>query len=78
MHPELIKAELRMKEQDGRSVARHVGVSGACVSHVIHGRGVSTPVAKRIAEVTGISIDTLWPGKYTKPGRARYTHPTTP
>ena len=73
MHPELIKAHVVMKGSSIKEIGRDVGVSGTCVSHVVHGRGTSTPVALRIAEVTGIPLATLFPGKYTKPGRARYT-----
>lgn len=72
MHPELIKANIVMKGSSIKAIGKDVGVSGTCVSHVVHSRGTSTPVAQRISEVTGIPISTLWPGKYTKPGRARY------
>lgn len=75
MHPELIKANIVMKGSSIKEIGKSVGVSGTCVSHVVHGRGVSTPVALRISEVTGIPMTTLFPGKYTKPGRARYTYP---
>lgn len=81
MHPELIKAEIRMRGETPLGLARRLGVSGQCVSHVIHSRGISTPVAKLISEVTGIPIATLWPGKYLKPARSRYpsrSHATTP
>lgn len=66
MNPELIKAEIRMKDTTPAELARGLGVSGACVSHVIYGRGTSAPVAKRIAQVTGIPIAKLWPGKYQR------------
>lgn len=64
MHPELIKAEIRMKGTTPTDVARGLGVTHTCVAHVIAGRGISERVAQRIAQVTGIPIATLWPGKY--------------
>lgn len=73
MHPELIKAHIVMRGSSIKEIGKSVGVSGTCVSHVVHGRGVSTPVALRIAEVTGLPMSELFPGKYTKPARARYT-----
>lgn len=72
MHPELIKAHLVMKGSSIKEIGKSVGVSGTCVSHVVHGRGVSAPVAHRISEVIDIPLATLWPGKYLKPARARY------
>jgi len=64
MHPELIKAQIRMKDTTPTNVARSLGVTHTCVAHVIAGRGTSERVAKRISEVTGIAVATLWPGKY--------------
>ena len=64
MHPELIKANLRMKGVNPTDLGRSLGVTHTCVAHVISGRGISARVAQRISEVTGISTDKLWPGKY--------------
>lgn len=64
MHPELIKAQIRMTGTTPTDVARSLGVTHTCVAHVIAGRGTSLRVAKRISELTGISVATLWPGKY--------------
>lgn len=72
MHPELIKAHITMKGSSMKEIGAYVGVSGTCVSHVVHGRGISTPVALRIAEVIGLPLSELWPGKYLKPVRSRY------
>jgi lambda repressor-like predicted transcriptional regulator len=63
MHPELIKAAIRMKGTTPTSVARDLGVTHTCVAHVIAGRGTSERVSKRISEVTGIAVDVLWPPK---------------
>lgn len=66
MHPEQIKAAIRMTGTTPAYIADGMGVSRACVSHVIHSRGISAKVAKRISQVTGIPIATLWPGKYQR------------
>ena len=71
MHPEQIKAAIRMKKEDFQTIAAACAVSNTTVSHVVHGRGTSSPVAKHISKITGLSIATLFPGKYTKPPKAR-------
>lgn len=63
MHPEQIKAEIRMKGSSPAAIADELAISHATVSHVIHGRGVSARVAQRIAEVTGLPVATLWPNR---------------
>ncbi len=70
MHPELIKAEIRMKGSSPAVIATELGISKATVSHVIYGRGVSARVANRIAEITGLSVGVLWPSKKTVLRRA--------
>lgn len=64
MHPELIKASLRINGSSLSSVARETGVTPMNVSHVIRGRHNSLRIARRICEVTGLSPDTAWPGRY--------------
>ncbi|MFM9881225.1 MAG: transcriptional regulator [Burkholderiaceae bacterium] len=66
MHPEQIKAAIRMCGSSATEIARSLHVSHACVSHIIHRRGVSAPVAQRIADVTGLPISQLFPEKYPK------------
>lgn len=64
MHPELIKAQLRINGSSLATVARETGVSLKNVSHVIRGRHSSLRIARRICEVTGLQPDTAWPGRY--------------
>jgi|GEM_PF-1650100 putative transcriptional regulator len=64
MHPELIKAQLRICGSSLSSVARATCVSAMNVSHVIHGRHRSIRIARRICELTGLDPETAWPGRY--------------
>lgn len=64
MHPELIKANMRIKHVKPTDLARELGLSHTCVAHVIAGRGKSERIARRIVEITGFSASAMWPGKY--------------
>ena len=64
MHPEEIKAAIRMKGTTPSAIADALQISRMTVSHVIHGRGVSSRIAQRISEITGIPVDLMWPGVY--------------
>jgi lambda repressor-like predicted transcriptional regulator len=73
MHPEQIKAEIRMKGATPSSLADGMDRSRMLISNVIHGRVVSLPVAKQISAFLGKSLNDLWPGKYSQEGNARPT-----
>lgn len=64
MHPELIKAQLRMHGSSLASVARDLGVSRMNVTYVIRSRHRSLRVARRICELTGLDPSQAWPGRY--------------
>ena len=64
MHPEQIKASIRMKGTTPSALADSMCRSRMLVSNVIHGRAVSRLVADRIAKLLGCRADQLWPGKY--------------
>lgn len=64
MHPEDIKSTLRKTGTTASVLARGLGVSHQAVSCVIRGRHRSLRIARRICEVTGLSPDTAWPGRY--------------
>lgn len=64
MHPEDIKAAIRKRGIKPADIARQLDVSDMSVSAVIAGNGKSARIAERISQVTGLSVDTLWPGKY--------------
>lgn len=70
MHPADIKAALEKAGSSqadvGRSLVSRSGepISHAAVHLVIEGKSRSMRIAKRIAQVTGLSVSTLWPGAY--------------
>lgn len=66
MHPELIKAAIRIRGSTPSAIGVELGISRMTVSHVINGHGTSARVARRISEITGKPISVLWPGKYRK------------
>lgn len=61
MHPEQIKAAIRMKGTTPSAIADELGVSRSTVSQVISGRGVSARISTRISQVVGLPTSTLWP-----------------
>lgn len=63
MHPEQIKAAIRMKDTTPARLADEMGLCASTFSMVIAGRGKSARVMNRIAEVTGIPVSTMWPEK---------------
>lgn len=61
MHPEEIKAAMRMKGVTPTALADEMRVANATMSQVISGRSESARIKARIAEVTGIAVSVLWP-----------------
>lgn len=61
MHPEEIKAALRMAGTTPAMLATELEVSNNTISVVIHGRGQSARVKARIAKVIGKPVSTIWP-----------------
>jgi len=71
MHPEQIKAGLRMKGITPTALADELGVGHSAVSQVITGKSVSTRIRASIAEILGVSVEALWPPSKTKPALRR-------
>lgn len=63
MHPEEIKAALRMKGVTLAALADDLGVSRSMVSHVVAGHARSAHVMERIAGVIGKPIHAIWAAK---------------
>lgn len=70
MHPELIKAHLRIGGTTPTAIAEELGVNPQTVSQVIHGTGSSRRVAQRISDLLGKPLEELWPAVYG-PNRPR-------
>ncbi|MPT03560.1 MAG: helix-turn-helix domain-containing protein [Delftia sp.] len=77
MHPEQIKAAIRMRGTTPTAIAEELKVSRSMVSHVINGHAKSERIAKRIAEVIGDTVEAIWPANENKPAlrRIRVNHP---
>ncbi|MBF9263584.1 helix-turn-helix domain-containing protein [Paracidovorax cattleyae] len=61
MHPEEIKAAIRMAGTTPTAIAEELNVSRSMVSHVIYSKAKSERIAQRIAQITGRSLEVLWP-----------------
>lgn len=62
-----IACALRLLGQRTGALATALGVSASLVSEVISGKSVSRRVAQHIADLIGLPIEQLWPGKYDAP-----------
>lgn len=61
MHPAQIKAAIAMRGYTQARIADECGVEANTVSAVIHSRSRSKQIENRIALVTGLPLDRLWP-----------------
>lgn len=64
MHHADITASLKKSGIPPIALARRERVSPSAVSRVIHGLSKSRRLANRIADITGIPVSELWPGRY--------------
>jgi lambda repressor-like predicted transcriptional regulator len=69
MHPEQIKAAMRMKGVTPAALADEMLVSSATVSQVISGRSESARIKARIAQIVGMPVASLWAPKDPSPLR---------
>lgn len=63
MHPEEIKAALRMRGVTLSALADEAGVSRSMVSHVVNGYARSAHLMERISKVIGKPVDAIWKSK---------------
>jgi lambda repressor-like predicted transcriptional regulator len=61
MHPEQIKAAMRMKGVTPAALADELEVAKSSVSQVISGRATSARIAKRIAQIVDQPVEAIWP-----------------
>ena len=62
MHPEEIKAAIRMRGYTAASIADQLEVTRSAVSATMNG-APSERIRNRIAEILGKSVESLWPTK---------------
>jgi lambda repressor-like predicted transcriptional regulator len=63
MHPEEIKAALRIKGITLAALAQELSLSRSMVTQVIHGYARSRRVEERIAQILGKPVDGIWKHK---------------
>lgn len=63
MHPEEIKAALRIKGFTLAALAQELSLSRSMVTQVIHGYARSKRVEDRIAQILSKSVDAIWKHK---------------
>ncbi|WP_374607141.1 helix-turn-helix domain-containing protein [Thermomonas sp.] len=66
MHPEEIKAAMRIAGTTPAMLADALDVSKATVSTVIHGRAESARVKASISKLIGKPVSVIWPGAARK------------
>ncbi|MDR2259550.1 MAG: helix-turn-helix domain-containing protein [Azoarcus sp.] len=63
MHPEEIKAALRMKGYTQAALAETLKVTPSTISQIIAGYGKSARLQESIAGVIGKSVQEIWPNQ---------------
>ncbi|MGO2354660.1 MAG: helix-turn-helix domain-containing protein [Marinomonas foliarum] len=63
MHPEEIKAAMRMNGVTAARLAEELELNPTTISMVVNGRGTSKRVQKRISEIIGKPYDEVFPPK---------------
>ena len=66
MHPELIKAEIRMKGTTPSAIADELGITRAAVAQTITGQSKSARIRAHIAKLLHKPVAVIWP-EGTKP-----------
>ena len=61
MHPEEIKAKLRMAGHTPAMLADELQVAPSSISQTISGRIRSARIQRRIGQILGLSISAIWP-----------------
>lgn len=65
MHPEEIKAAMRMAGVTPAMLADEMKVAAASVSQAIHGQIRSVRIQSRIAQIIGKPLKVIWPSQVT-------------
>ncbi|EXI72677.1 MAG TPA: helix-turn-helix domain-containing protein [Candidatus Accumulibacter phosphatis] len=67
MEPADIQCALKKARTSQAEIARKLGVSPTTVTYVVTGKSTSRRIATAIAAATGLTLDVLWPGRYSTP-----------
>lgn len=78
MHPEQIKAELRMRGVTLTALADECDVSRSMVTQVIYGAAKSQNIAQKISKIINKPVGTIWPMPKPTLRRARSTAQRVP
>lgn len=70
LHPEEIKAALRMRYGSLREICRTWGVNRAAISNALRDPAHSIPTEMRIALALGKRPQVLWPDRWDADGKA--------
>lgn len=65
IHPADIKALIEKAGSSQAKIAHDLGCTGQHVNNVIQGRNSSKRIAEGIAKTVGLSLEDLWPGRYS-------------
>ena len=74
MHPEQIKASIRMAGSTPAIIADELGVSRTSISQIIHGTGRSQRIEKKISEVIKTPVLKIWPNRKQSLTRKKGSH----
>jgi lambda repressor-like predicted transcriptional regulator len=75
MHPEQIKAAMRMAGVTPAALADEMGLTRPSITSVINGKQTSARVKAKVAAIVGKPIDVIWPKG--KPSTLRRQKPAT-
>lgn len=70
MHPELIKANLRIKGSSLAAIARELGVTTVTVSKTVMGAR-SKRIERRVAEILDLPLREVFPSRYKQTTKGR-------
>ena len=76
MHPEEIKAAMRIAGTTPAMLAESLNVSKATMSTVIHGRSESARIKASIAKLIGRPVTAIWPSSRKSLQRPKGSVPT--
>ncbi len=71
MHPADIIAACTKAGASQKTLAERLQISKQAINNTIHGKSRSRRIAQHIADLIGLPVERLWPGKYDTPRQPR-------